>query len=86
LFCVSDDRVTGKSPGIYQLASLDDFASDVGSCYNYARKRYKKHKIGLAGHSEGGMHTLMVASKNKKIDFVIQLASVGTNGRKVLVE
>lgn len=81
-----DDRGVGKSTGIYQLASLDDFASDVDACYKYARKRYKKHKIGLAGHSEGGMHTLIEASRNKKVDFVIQLASVGTNGRKVLVE
>ena len=81
-----DDRGTGKSTGVYHLASLEDFASDVEACYKYARKRYKKHKIGLTGHSEGGMHTLIAASKDKKIDFVIQLAAVGTNGRKVLVE
>ncbi len=81
-----DDRGVGKSTGEFSKASLMDFASDVEVCYNYIRKNYKGHKIGLAGHSEGGMHTLIVASRNPKLDFLIQLASVGTTGREVLAE
>ncbi|MBM3185653.1 MAG: alpha/beta hydrolase [Bacteroidetes bacterium] len=81
-----DDRGVGKSTGEFSKASLFDFASDVEACYKYVKKNFKGHKIGLAGHSEGGMHTLIVAAKNPKLDFLIQLASVGTNGRDVLVE
>lgn len=81
-----DDRGVGKSTGEFSKASLFDFASDVEACYNYVKKNYKGHKIGLAGHSEGGMHTLIVASKYPKLDFLIQLAAVGTTGRDVLVE
>jgi hypothetical protein len=81
-----DDRGVGKSTGEFSKASLFDFASDVEVCYKYIKKNFKGHKVGLAGHSEGGMHTLIVASKNPKLDFLIQLAAVGTNGRDVLVE
>lgn len=81
-----DDRGVGKSNGEFSKASLFDFASDAEACYKYVKKNFKGHKIGLAGHSEGGMHTLIVAANNPKLDFLIQLASVGTNGRDVLVE
>ena len=81
-----DDRGVGKSTGEFSKATLFDFASDVDVCYKYVKKNFKGHKIGLVGHSEGGMHTLIVAAKNPKLDFLIQLAAVGTNGRDVLVE
>ena len=81
-----DDRGVGKSTGEFSKASLFDFSSDVESCYKYVKKNFKGHKIGLAGHSEGGMHTLIVAANNPKLDFLIQLAAVGTNGKDVLAE
>ncbi len=81
-----DDRGVEKSTDVFSNASLLDFASDVEACFNFVRKNYKGHKIGLAGHSEGGMHTLIVASRNPKLDFLIQLAAVGSNGKDVLVE
>ena len=83
-----DDRGTGKSTGVYNQASLKDFASDVKACVTYLSKdpRFRNNPIGIAGHSEGGMHALMAASKNKDVRFIIELASVGTTGRDVLVE
>jgi len=81
-----DDRGTGKSTGNFAKTDLNGFASDVETCFDYLHKRFKKHPIGLCGHSEGGMHTLIVAARNKKVDFLIQLAAVGTNGKDVLVE
>lgn len=81
-----DDRGIGKSTGTFSKATVFDFASDVNTCVNYLHKQYKHNKIGVAGHSEGGMHALIAASKNKNIDFVIELASVGISGRDVLIE
>jgi len=81
-----DDRGTGKSTASFNESNLNDFASDVEACFKFLRKKYKKNKIGLTGHSEGGIHTLIAATNLKKVDFIIQLASVGTNGREVLVE
>ncbi len=83
-----DDRGVDKSGGDFKSATLTDFESDVRACIKYIskQKRFKKNFLGLAGHSEGGMHTLMAAKRNRKVDFVIQLSSVGTSGREVLVE
>lgn len=83
-----DDRGTGSSTGVYSESTLEDFASDVLACFNHLKNdpKFADNPIGLAGHSEGGMHTLMAAKNNKDIDFVIQLASVGTTGRDVLIE
>jgi pimeloyl-ACP methyl ester carboxylesterase len=83
-----DDRGVGESSGVFADADLSDFASDVVACVKYLRKekKYKTHKIGLAGHSEGGMHTLMAATSYKKVDFIIQLSAAGTNGGEVLIE
>jgi pimeloyl-ACP methyl ester carboxylesterase len=83
-----DDRGVGKSTGVFAQASLMDFGSDVSACVNFLAMdaRFSDCPIGIAGHSEGGMHALIAARKNKYVDFVIELASVGTSGRDVLVE
>ncbi len=83
-----DDRGIGKSSGVFAQASLLDFGSDVSACVNFLAEdeRFYDCPIGIAGHSEGSMHALIAARKNKYVDFVIELASVGTSGRDVLVE
>lgn len=83
-----DDRGIGKSTGVFQMASLEDFASDVNACVLFLKndKRFDSNLIGIAGHSEGGMHALIAAKKNKNVKFIIELASVGTSGREVLIE
>ena len=83
-----DDRGYGKSTGVFQNATLEDFSSDVKACVNFLSKvpRFSANKIGIIGHSEGGMHALIAAKKNKQVDFVIELASVGTSGAEVLIE
>lgn len=83
-----DDRGVGKSTGSYQEASLLDFASDVKACVSFLANdvRFNNNPIGIAGHSEGGMHALIAAKKNKHVEFILELASVGTSGRVVLVE
>ena len=83
-----DDRGVGQSTGVFAKTDLKGFGSDVESCVRYLRKEkgFKKNKIGLIGHSEGGMHTLIAATSYKKIDFIMQLSSVGTSGAEVLIE
>lgn len=83
-----DDRGMGKSTGDFQKATLEDFASDLKACVAYLAKdpRFIKNPIGIAGHSEGGMHALIAAKKNRNVKFIIELASVGTSGREVLID
>lgn len=83
-----DDRGTGSSTGVQEQANLMEFASDVEAVARYVRKhlKYKKNPLGILGHSEGGMHALIAANNFKKVDFHIQMATVGTNGKDVLIQ
>ena len=74
-----DDRGIGKSSGIFDSANSADFARDVSNSVDFLKTRQKVDlkKIGLIGHSEGGMIAPMVASQRKDIDFIILLAGPG---------
>lgn len=73
-----DKRGVGKSTGDYAIATSRDFADDViaGIEFLKTRKDIDTNKIGLIGHSEGGMIACMVAAENKDVDFVVNMAGV----------
>jgi len=81
-----DDRGVGKSQGQFKGATTADFASDVLTAIHYLKNRKDLHfnKIGLIGHSEGGLIAPMVASKTKAIDFIVLLAAPGVDGATIL--
>ena len=71
-----DDRGVGGSTNGNKNPTSENFATDISAAVNYlASKGYKK--IGLIGHSEGGMIAPMVASNNKKVAYIISLAGPG---------
>lgn len=74
-----DDRGIGKTTGKFSKATSADFANDVNTSLNYllSRTEVDKKKVGLIGHSEGGMIAPMVASERKDINFIILLAGPG---------
>jgi alpha/beta superfamily hydrolase len=74
-----DDRGIGKTTGNFKTATSADFANDVSNGIDYllSRPEVNKKKIGLLGHSEGGMIAPMVAEKRKEIDFLVLLAGPG---------
>jgi len=82
-----DDRGFGKSTGNFNEATTVDFASDVKSAIAYlkTRKEINKTKIGLIGHSEGGIVAPMVASSSQDVSFIVLLAGPGIGLRKVLM-
>jgi hypothetical protein len=80
-----DDRGIGKSTGEFGSATETDFTSDVLAVFSYLKKKYPGHPIGIYGHSEGGIIGLRAAAQQKEIKFLIESASVGTNGKDVLV-
>ena len=75
----ADDRGVGKSTGDFGNATSADFANDASSGIDYllTRAEVNKKKIGLIGHSEGGMIAPIIASQRKDIDFIILLAGPG---------
>lgn len=82
-----DDRGTAKSEGDFKTATSMDLASDAEAAIAYlkTRKEIDKKKIGLIGHSEGGIIAPMVASKTKDVGFIVLLAGTGIRGDKLLL-
>ena len=83
-----DDRGVGKSEGIFAEATSFDFASDVEAAVSYLKTKsgVNTKKIGLIGHSEGGMIAPIVASKDKNIAYLVLLAGPGIPCSELLLE
>lgn len=82
-----DDRGVGKSGGTFKTATSIDFAADAAAAVEYlkTRKEINKAKIGLIGHSEGGLIAPIVAGESKNIAFIVLLAGPGLPGDQVLL-
>ncbi|MCU4674085.1 alpha/beta hydrolase [Catenovulum sp. 2E275] len=80
-----DDRGTAKSGGQFADTTMEGFASDVKSAYQYllTRSDINHKKIGLIGHSEGGITGPIFAAQQPDVAFVIMLAGVGVPGKKL---
>ena len=65
--------------------TISDGAEDLGCIISALKSdpRFKKSRIGLLGHSEGGCITAVVASSNKEIDFLIVTSTPGTKGEYI---
>jgi alpha/beta superfamily hydrolase len=82
-----DDRGTAKSTGDFATATSLDFVIDVEYAIKYlqTRKEINKKRIGLVGHSEGGIIAPMVAAESKDINFIVLLAGMGIPGDQLLL-
>lgn len=82
-----DDRGVGKSKGNAIKATSLSFADDAEAAVNYLMQRPEINvkKIGLAGHSEGGLIAPIVASRSRNIAFIVSLAGPGVKGYDVII-
>jgi pimeloyl-ACP methyl ester carboxylesterase len=83
-----DDRGVGKSTGDFNTATTQDFAADAlaGVEFLKSRKEVDPTKIGLIGHSEGGVIAPMVAAEHPEdISFIVMMAGTGLPGEKILL-
>ena len=83
-----DKRGIGKSGGKYAAATSEDFADDAeaGVAYLKTRPEIDIHKIGLVGHSEGGLIAPIVAARNPDVRFIVLMAGPGVPGAQLLPE
>jgi pimeloyl-ACP methyl ester carboxylesterase len=81
-----DDRGTAKSTGTFATATTADFATDTAAQVAFLKMRPEivPTKIGLIGHSEGGIIAPMVAAADPTIAFLVLLAGTGVPGDQVL--
>ncbi|MDX6188681.1 alpha/beta fold hydrolase [Flavobacterium sp. Fl-318] len=82
-----DDRGTAASKGDFKTGTSLDFSTDVeaGVQFLLSRKEINKKKIGLVGHSEGGLIAPILASKSKDIAFIVLMAGPGLQGDQLLL-
>jgi pimeloyl-ACP methyl ester carboxylesterase len=83
-----DDRGVGGSSGVLTDAGIEEQADDVlaGVAYLKSRKDVTTDRIGLIGHSEGGMVAPLAASRSKDVAFIVLLAAPGVTGEEVLIQ
>jgi pimeloyl-ACP methyl ester carboxylesterase len=83
-----DDRGVGGSEGEIKSATSNDFATDVISGIDFLKTipEIDTKKIGLIGHSEGGIIAPIVAAKTNDVAFIILLAGSGTPGKQILFD
>ena len=82
-----DDRGVGKSTGGSPDDTSETFAGDALAAVEYLGRRPEidSRRIGLIGHSEGGIIAAMAAARSKAVAFVVMMAGMGQTGEEVIL-
>ena len=74
-----DDRGFGESTGEFSEALVADFTSDALAAVEYLKTRPEvdAKRIGILGHSEGGLVAPQAAVQSDDVDFIVLLAAPG---------
>ena len=82
-----DKRGIGQSGGRPESAGLSDFSDDQRAAMKYlqGRKDVDNKRIAVAGHSEGGLVSLISAEREKRIAAVVLLATPGVSGSELVL-
>jgi len=82
-----DDRGFGKSTGTEEgRMSFNDLSNDLEIAVDMFRSRQDIGKIGLCGHSLGGILSVITAVNKKDVDFIITLSGSFRNGADIMRE
>jgi len=86
-----DKRGIGKSSGDFSSATTEDFAADAAAAIAYlkSRKEIAPAKVGVVGHSEGGLIAPILAGDgagNGSIAWIVLLAAPAQTGEQVMLE
>jgi pimeloyl-ACP methyl ester carboxylesterase len=82
-----DKRGIAQSTGDYVAATIDDFAQDAQAALQYlkSRKDVDARRLGLIGHSEGGILAALAATRSNDVKWMVLLATPATSGEKTLL-
>jgi pimeloyl-ACP methyl ester carboxylesterase len=81
-----DDRGFAKSTGNFATATSADFANDAEAGVRFLRGESSvlRSRIGMIGHSEGGMIAPMVAARSSDVAYIVLMAGPGIPGDSIL--
>ena len=81
-----DDRGVGGSAAGPPTATSADFADDIRAAVAFLRARpdIDPARVGLVGHSEGGMIAPMVAASDPRLAAIALLAGTASRGRDII--
>jgi dipeptidyl aminopeptidase/acylaminoacyl peptidase len=81
-----DDRGTGGSGGNASQATSADFADDIRAGLEFLRHRPEidAGRLGLIGHSEGGLIAPMIAADDPALRGIVLMAGPAQSGRQIL--
>lgn len=81
-----DKRGIGKSTGDFSTATTEDFAADAEAALGFlkGRKETLREKVGVLGHSEGGLIAPLLAGKGK-VAWIVLLATPAQTGEKMML-
>lgn len=77
-----DDRGGFESTGSREHATTQDYASDAQAVIDHVKNTRRFGKVGLIGHSEGGMIAYMLGDKEGNLDFIVSIAGPVVKGTK----
>src|SRR5690606_2784215 len=82
-----DDSGTGGSEGIANDTGFDGFNRDTKAAIRFLKSRVEitSTKIGLLGHSLGGITAPMIAAETDDVAFVVMLAGPGISGDELML-
>ena len=82
-----DDRGVGESTGSFGKATVADFADDAAAAVAFLLKQPEvdASRLGLVGHSEGGLSGPMAAAETGDVKFLVLLAAPGVPMSELLV-
>ena len=81
-----DDRGVGESTGDFASATTEDFASDARAMVEFLRTCHQVDpgRVGVVGHSEGGLIATMLAASDLPLAQVVLLAGPGVPGDRII--
>ena len=79
-----DDPGIGKSTPYPKPPTTADFATDVEAGVAFLKQDDRIGRVGLTGHSEGGLIAAVVASRSNDVGFVVLMAGPGVPGAELL--
>ena len=82
-----DDRGVGASTGDSSQATSLDFSRDAEAAVDWLRQQpgIDPRRIGVVGHSEGGLIAAMLAARRADLAGIVMLAGTGVDGGRILV-